>query len=262
MAGARRPPARVWAGVALLALFLGLLQTALVAERSDGSAGAPSSSRGVAQVQVDARAYEGPRGTILASLRGRCAPGFEVVELALDFAQGELTTPTLLGRPFPCDGRWHRQRVTSLEAFQPGPATLTARLTVVRRSTGEPVPPVVDHQRIHVRPAAAVVLPSSSRLRPDGAITMVVRARCDAPWVVQDFRVAATQGEVPNVASGGALLGLTCDGTMRRVAVRIEPDGAPFRRGDLLVDAEITLLDPEFFDPVTQARATRTVRVR
>jgi hypothetical protein len=246
----------VRAATAALAAIVGIgLFAVLAPDRADASGP-------VAQVHVHAQAYEGPRGTILASLRGRCAPGYEVADLVLDFSQGAVTTPSVLGQPFRCDGRWHEQRVTSLEAFEPGHATLTARLSVVRVSTGDPGPQAVDTQDLYVRPAAKVVLPRTVHLEPDGAITAVVRARCDTPWVLQDFLVEATQGDGVGAPFGSTLADLVCDGKVRPVTVRIAPVAAPFHRGHLRLDGVISLLDPDSFDPVTSAGATRTVRVR
>jgi hypothetical protein len=256
----RRIPGRF--GPIVLACVIGAGMLVGVPAAAHGASGAAAYPRPVAQVHVDGQAYEGARGTILAGLRARCAPGYRVEELVLQFSQGEVTTPPQLGQPFPCDGRWHRQRPSSLEAFGPGRAVLTARLTVVRTSTGTPAPPAVDTRSIYVRPAAKVVLPRTAHLAADGSLSFVVRARCDQPWVLQEFLVAATQGEFPDVASGSALLDLPCDGVVHRVPVRLAPTDPAFARGPLRVDAALTLLDPESFDPVTQATATRTVRVR
>jgi hypothetical protein len=250
------------AATLLLALIVGLGLMVVVSPPTEAAAARPAHAGPVAQLHLDAQAFEGPRGTILAGLRGRCAPGYEVADLVLDFAQGDVTTPPVLGQPFPCDGRWHRQRVTSLEAFTPGRATLTARLSVVRQDTGDPGPQAVATKAIYVRPAAKIVLPRAVHLGAQGVVTAVVRARCDAPWVLQEFYVSASQGTTAGSAFGEALLDLRCDGVVRPVKVRLRPVAAPFRRGTLVLDAAITLLDPETFDPVTQARASRTVRVR
>jgi hypothetical protein len=247
---------------AILLAGVGLVLGALAGPARPAAASPAIHREAVADVHVASQAYEGPRGTILADVRGRCAPGHEVVELVLDFSQGDVTTPSLLGRTFPCDGHWHSQRVTSLEAFEAGRAMLTARLTVVDVATGDPAPQAVETRSIYVRPAAKVVFPVVAHLLADGVVRIVVRARCDAPWVLQDFHVSLTQGEFPTVASADAYLDLTCDGTVRRTTLRLASSPVPFHRGRLLASGSITLLDPEQFDPVTQVTATRSVRLR
>lgn len=251
-----RIPWRTTVLVAVAAVVLGALIALLPAPRASAGEGM------AADVQISRFAYEGPRGTILADLRLRCAPGYEFAELALDFSQGGVTTPSLLGQPVPCDGRWHDQRVSSLEAFEAGWATLTARLTVVDAVTGEPAPEAVATRAIYVRPAAAIVLPRTVHLLPGGQVRLTVRARCDVPWVLQDFSVTLTQGEFPAIASADAYLDLTCDGALHSTTVLLGPSTVPFQEGPARIDASITLLDPEQFDPVTQATATGTVRVR
>lgn len=215
----------------------------------------------VAEVHVDAQAYEGQRGTILAGVRGRCAPGFVVAELDLDFSQGDVTTPSVSGQPFPCDGAWHRQRVSSLEAFEAGPATLTARLVVVGEATGVPVSEVSTTAAIYVRPAAKIELPSTVELRPHAVVKVNFRARCDAPWVLQDFSIGATQGEFPSIAGANQYLDLSCDGVLHPYTVWLKSSPVSFRSGWLRLDGSISLLDPQEFDPVTQATASRVVRV-
>lgn len=209
-------------------------------------------------VRISPQAFEGPRGTILASLRGICAPGLEVDELRVQFSQGDVITPSELVSPFECDGEWHRKRLTSLEAFEPGPATLTALLSVRNASTGEPEGEVFVEQQIFVRPAARIWLPKYAELKRYGVVALTVWARCDRPWVLSDFLVSGTQAGRFAQAS----LDTPCDGTVRAFPVRLRSSAGPFTRGAMQVDAALSLLDPEFFDPVTTATATRTVWVR
>jgi hypothetical protein len=212
-------------------------------------------------VVVDRSADEGARGTILATVRVRCEPGHEVVDLSLEFSQAGVTQPVLSGPGFPCDGRWHELGVSSLEGFDPGPATLTARLTVADSGTGAVAPPAVDTQQVEVVPAAAVRLPGTAVLRPDGGVRLVLRARCATPWVLQELTVRASQGDDPTVASDDAAPALVCDGDWHRVVVLLGSADPAFTRGPAQVEAVVTVLDPESFDPVAQARETATVRI-
>ncbi|WP_028644037.1 hypothetical protein [Nocardioides sp. URHA0020] len=241
---------------------LGLALTAAVAVPlpADGAVRLTTYAGAVAELHVDAQAYEGQRGTILAGLRGRCLPGYRVAELTAEFSQGDVVTPVMQEQPFPCDGLWHRQRVTSLEAFEPGPATLTVRASVVPLGGGA-AQPVSTTAAIYVRPAAKIELPATVELRPHAVVKVTLRARCDAPWVLQDFSITARQGEFPSIASDSRDLDLTCDGVLHPITLWLKSSPVPFHAGWLRLDGSITLLDPEQFDPVTQATSTRVVRV-
>jgi hypothetical protein len=235
-----------------------LLTTALAAAllQSAPSSGAVPD----AEVRINAQAFEGPRGTILASLRLRCAPGFVFSDLVLEFSQGDIVTPPTLGSPIPCDGQWHLKRVSSDEAFEPGPATLSARFSVLDEETGDPGDQAFQSKQIFVRPAARIWLPSTAVLTKAGDVRLVVRGRCDAPWLLQDFLIEGSQAAGTRVAFD--LLTIPCDGKVRPRTAVLHRDSGRFTRGPLQVLAALSLLDPEFFDPVTTATASRVVQVR
>ena len=218
-----------------------------------------------ASVQIERFAREGPRDTILASLRAQCAPGFEFAELVVDFSQGDVVTPSLLGQAIPCDGRWHDQDITSLEAFEPGTATMATRLSVTNEATGEPGVQGVDSETIRVRAAAAVELGARGRLHSDGSATIRVVARCDRPWVEANLGVGASQfrDDGTSVAAFVSLPTGTpvCDDRWHSFSVRATPAGGLFHAGVLEVSADLSILDPDFFDPVTQASTSRTVTI-
>ena len=212
-----------------------------------------------ASVRVADVAREGPRDTIIATVWGRCAPGFEFQDLEVEFLQDGLSRPPSFGQPFPCDGEWHRQTVWSLEAdFHPGRATVTARLSVTDAETGDPGQQAVVTKDIWVRAAAAIRLPATATLTPHRLIRLTVAARCDRPWVLSDFLISATQ----DGNFGGVRREIPCDGDFHRRTVWLRSGGTPFHRGTALVDASVSLLDPEFFDPVTTATASRSVTVQ
>ncbi len=217
-----------------------------------------------AAVAINPQAYEGPRGTILGSLFAKCAPGFEFAGLVIDVSQADVAPPPFAGRSVTCDGNWHKQTFSTDEAFHPGPATVTARLSVTDIDTGDPGMQGVQTRDIYVRPAAAVKLPATATLRPHGVLRIVVQARCDRPWVVGDFGVDAQQGEFPDLAAGTAYLSAqpNCDGKFhsRTFYVQSVQDVA-FHRGWALVSGAVTLYDVDNGDPVTAAGATRWVRV-
>ena len=142
---------------------------------------------------------------------------------------------------------------------------MVATLVLADAVTGEPRGSVTQTKQIYVRPAAKVVLPRTAELLPGRVVKLVVRARCDEPWVPGDFIVSATQGEAVGAAHDTEFLSIVCDGVVRRHVVRLQsvrsPDQGVFRTGWIRVDASLTVFDPEFFDPVAQATATRSVLV-
>lgn len=220
----------------------------------------PSDPNAVVEVHVDSQAYQTERGTMTGSFRARCTPGHQMTEVAVTFAQGADTGPPSPAQPIACNGFWQRQWVSSPEhLFEGGPAEISVRAVVVDVGTGTSQELTVT-KAVYVRPAAKIVLPATAELRPGNLVRMVVQARCDAPWVLQDFLVSGTQAA--GAAYGSALLDLPCDGVTRPVTVWLTSDGVRFKRGALQVDAEITLLDPDFFDPAAQIRASRSVSVR
>jgi hypothetical protein len=52
---------------------------------------------------------------------------------------------------------------------------------------------------------------------------------------------------------------LSCDGRWLQLALRADPGSGSFRPGSVEADAFLDILDPEHFDPVNQARATRSL---
>jgi hypothetical protein len=245
-----------WLALAVLVSPVALLTSEASAELPDAS------------VQIVKRAAEGPRGTIMARVRLRCAPGFEFADLVLDFSQGDVTTPSTSATPppgFECDGRGHRQNVTSLEAFEAGAATMTARLSVTDVETGDPGRQAVDTERIWVRAAAAVRLRKVARLHSDGSVTVVVRTRCDRPWVEPSLVVSLTQYRPDGTGIGATGVApqdaLTCDNRWHRLKLRADPAEGAFRRGAVEAQAFLDILTPVDFDPVTQAQHLRTLRV-
>ena len=111
---------------------------------------------------------------------------------------------------------------------------------------------------IYVRPAARIVLPKSAVLTDGGAVSAAVRARCDEPWTPGDYLVSASQAGGTVFAQ--VFLSITCDGRMHTGRAVLQPVGGAFTTGRIQLDAELTVFD-EFFDPVAQARASRSVRV-
>ncbi len=227
--------------------------------------GIPPTALPDAEVHVASQAHEGARGTIVASLRARCAPGLAFVALTLDWRQGDLTTPSTHGGPVTCDGRWHRQTVTSFEAFEGGPAHVRARLDVVDPATGRAGTPGIHVTRIYVRPATVIRLPGTATLLPGGGLRISTLARCDTPWLLQSYELDAQQGEFPDLAAGGGNVEdrPPCDGVYHRVTFvlgSVQPVG--FHRGWAQVSAQIVLLDRVDFDPIASAHASARVWVR
>ena len=211
-----------------------------------------------ASVAINPQAYEGQRNTILGSLFARCAPGFEFADLVIDLSQGASAT-TLAGKPVTCDGQWHKQRFsTPEEAWDPGPAMVTARISVTDVETGDPGQQGVQTKEIYVRPGAKIEIPGWATLRPHGVVKLVLRARCDKPWVLADFGLSATQGEFPNQAAWSTTDTYPeCDGAYRTRTFWMKASSGTFRKGWLRVDGYIHTLDPVHFDPGAGDHARR-----
>lgn len=243
--------------VAGSALVLGLV--AAFFHAAPASAAIPDAS-----VHIHRQAFEGQNGTILASYKTRCAPGFEFAEAVIDFSQGSVSTPSTFGQPIPCDGKWHEQKTTSLEAFQPGAATMAIRMSVIRTDSGDPGKQAFESAPIFVRAAAASVIPASATLLANHVVKVVVQARCDKPWVLQEFGITATQDEFPNQKSASQYSQTypVCDGKLHPRTFLLKADPGNFHKGKLRVDTSITVLDPQSFDPVAQANQSRTVTVK
>lgn len=218
-----------------------------------------------AEIRIQGQAFEGPRGTILGEVRVRCATDLVATGFTLQISQGDVVTPPSQ-EPLPsCTGALESQSFSSLEAFDPGPAIVVATLELADAVTGEPRGSITQTKQIYVRPAAKIVLPRTAELLPRHVVRLVVRARCDEPWVPGDFIVSATQGEPVGAAQDTEFLSIVCDGEFHRFVVLLQsvrsPDRGVFRTGWIRVDANLTVFDPEFFDPVAQATASRAVLV-
>jgi hypothetical protein len=211
----------------------------------------------LAQIRVDGPAHEGARGQILLDLRISCRPGLTATELSLTFSQGDRTDSAGLANPPTCDGKLHRLRVSSDEGFEPGRAHVDIALTLVDTATGDPRGTVTRSKDIFVRPAARILLPRTAVLNADGTVTAVVRARCDEPWTPGDYLVSGSQGGSRFAQTS---LTITCDGRFHTSRVTLQSVGDAFIPGRIQLDAELTVFD-EFFDPVAQGSATRSVKL-
>lgn len=237
--------------VAVLALAATLLPAPLA------SAAVPDAS-----VAINPQAFEGQRHTIIGSLFGRCAPGFEFAGLSIEVTQGAFTT-TIQGSSVNCDGQWHKQTFsTPEEGWTPGPATVTARLSVTDVRFGDPGRQGVQTKEIYVRPGAKIELPGTAVLTSQG-VKLVVRARCDKPWVLAGFGIEAVQGQFPNQAHFDVNNNTfpKCDGAFHSLTLFMKSSPTAFKKGWITVDAFLHTEDPEQFDPAPSTTARRAVKV-
>lgn len=219
-----------------------------------------TSARVAARVDISQWAKEGQNGTTLLNLRAKCQSGHVVQQLVMGYSQGDVDYDQPTQVDLVCDGRWHRLRVSAPGGLEPGPADVTARLTVIDAVTGVAAPQAVDTQRVWVEPAAKVAVKRHVRLNDDGTASVTAFVRCDQPWIVQELVLSLTQG-----AGGGSAFqtdGIACDDRWHTVVLNITPGQVPFSAGEAQVQAYFTVLDPLSFDPVAQAQATATVRLR
>ena len=239
---------------------LAVIALALIATGTTAGAAQAGGGRPAAQVDISPFAKEFQRGAMLVHLSARCDAGNIVQELIIEYSQNGFTISQPAAIDFVCDGRWHRFDEIGPEAFEPGPADVAARLTIIDEVTGDPLPQAVDWQRVWVEPAAKVKF-GNARLAEDGSIVLTTWARCDQPWVVQELYVEVAQG----TASGSAVRTdefIPCDDRWHRVVLPIASVGTPFQRGPADASAYLTVLDPLSFDPVAQAQQFVSVRIR
>ena len=226
----------------------------------------PTASAAVpdASVNINPQAFEGQRNTIVGHVWARCAPGFRFAGLTVKVTQAGFSS-TMSGRSIACDGVWRRQQFsTPDEAYDPGPATVTARLRVTDIATGAPGTPGVQTKQVYVRPGAKIEIPATATLGPNGAVRLVLRARCDKPWVLAEFGLSASQGEFPNQANWSTVSDTypTCDSAFHTRTFEMLATQGSFHKGWLRVDGYIHTLDPVEFDPAPSTTATRMVKVQ
>lgn len=211
------------------------------------------------EVRVQGQAFEGQFDTFRGTLRVSCRPGLRVAEVGLTFVQ-DFTSPESLQPTLPvCDGEWHVVTWSSYEGFHPGRATVLARVALVDAATGSPVDEIRTAGSVYVRPGARVVLPS--RVDHDrGTIRARVVGRCDEPWVLQGFFVAASQDDGSTFAS--THLDIPCDGAWHARTAVLRPSAGRFHRGPVVLDGEISTLDGVNFDPAVFAIASRRAWAR
>jgi hypothetical protein len=244
-------------GVRAVAAVFTLVLAGALLHGPPATAAAPN-----AAVHVDSQAYEGQFHTAVVGVRGLCAPGFTFQQLGVVFKQGDLTAPASLGRSFACDGKWHRQNISSPEGFDPGAAKAIARLSVTKGAT---TTTAVHNTRIYIRPGAETLIPASATLQAGHVVTIVLRSRCDKPWVLSEFGMEASQGEFPNQAQYGETSDSyppVCDGTYYSKTFFLKGSPANFHKGPMTVTTHIHTLDPVNFDPAPSDTSTRVVTVR
>jgi hypothetical protein len=248
----------------------GLVVVALVAAvcSAAGTASAEEASDPALAAQVDVAPYakELQRGSIRIAFTARCRAGTEVQELSLTYTQGgteygEAIRPAQLPS-LVCDGAWHRIRWTTIEAFEPGAVQVFARLTVIDSTTGDPLPQALDDQRVWVKPAAKVAIASPATLLAGGDALVKVSYTCDQPWVDPGLSIELRQDG--GTVGGNAFVGdgLRCDDRWHAVWMRVSPGNTVFHVGAAEATASLDIYDPVSFDPVTQARLTKAIRLQ
>ena len=218
-----------------------------------------------ASVTVNPQAFEGQRHTIVGYVWARCAPGFLFSSLTINITQGQ-SVGTETGGSVDCDGLWHKQQfTTSEENWVPGPATYRDAQSERHRDGGLPRQTGhADQARSTCAPARRFELPATAVLRPNHVVKLVLKARCDKPWVLGGFGVGAQQGTFPKHAGASIDTNTfpTCDGALHSLTVYLKSTSStPFKRGWVSVDSYLHTLDPQEFDPAPSATAMRAVKV-
>jgi hypothetical protein len=238
----------------LLVLVLGTIGVAFWVPTSAASGATP-----VAQVDVLSPGREQQFDNFSGEVRARCDPGFEFQELSFHGVQGSNVQDWTTSAPgFTCTGYWQRIKYSSGPGFVAGQAaTVTARLTVISSTTGDPADQAVDTGSVWVRPATAIVFRNWPTLKPDGTAVVHLKARCDRPWVEPELIVTLTQDN----HSSQMIPSMTCTSGFKWFDLRTPAADGLFHKGPARVDGSLIVLDPNSFDPVAATQIFREVGI-
>jgi hypothetical protein len=227
-----------------------------------GSVAAAAATAG-GQVEVGSFAKVGRFGTAIVTVRATCRDAV-VADLVIDVEQGT-RSGTLTGtQGLTCDGRWHRLRPEVSARlvdpavdgpFEPGPARVDARLSLLDPETFDPLPQAFDSEIVTLLAPVEVRIGWQVKLNAGGSASVPVKARCQRPWVEPGLSVEVSQSDGTTGGSASGDFGLVCDAQWHAFRVRVIPS-SPFAVGTVHVLAYLTVYDPLSFDPVDQANAS------
>lgn len=239
-----------------------LFASSLVLVAAPATNAAPHRHLPAAQVNIARNAAMGVNGSATVNVWQRCMSGAVAAELTVEVAQSDASGSRSGVFGIVCDGRWHRTGVeiasTSGSPFTPGLADADARFTVLDPESFDPLPQGVDSERVWLAAPAQVRVSWRGELDGAGQATLVVWARCLAPWAVSDLSVELSQGPDSGLGNTGDF-GLACDGGWFRRDVKVIPSPGWFEPGRSLASASFTVLDLSTGDPVYTARSTKNV---
>lgn len=239
-----------------------VLATTIAAAPFAVPAAAADDPTGPADVSIDEVSLGRGGEWMNVSVTTRCEAPNVVGDLVVEVSQDAGATFGSVAGDFglTCDGAPHAldlQVPSSGDRWHGGATVVQASFSIYDPVTGDPVDQAVDSVVLDVRAPADVELRHRARLRANGAAVVRARVRCLDELVVQDLVVELSQGSVG--ASRAGDLGIECDGRWERVRLRLRPSSGSFHPGEADAFAFFTVLDPESFDPVWQARDTETL---
>lgn len=198
-------------------------------------------------------------GSASVTLSIRCFGGALAKPLTVKITQGQVTGEQSEDRDdIICDGV--RRDVHAFPYsddgadFVGGPATVTARLTVVDPQTMKPLPEVVATQSVYLRPFVTVrIAKGPVRLNANGSAVIRASIKCLNLYQVTGFYVSASQngGRVSGRGNGDAE-NPPCDGTFREHKFIVTPN-QPFVPGTIVVTVVGGVSDADTYDPVDGA---------
>jgi hypothetical protein len=195
-----------------------------------GSVAAAAATAG-GQVEVGSVAKVGRFGTAIVTVRATCRDAV-VADLVIDVEQGT-RSGTLTGtQGLTCDGRWHRLRPEVSARlvdpavdgpFEPGPARVDARLSLLDPETFDPLPQAFDSEIVTLLAPVEVRIGWQVKLNAGGSASVPVKARCQRPWVEPGLSVEVSQSDVHHGRVG--IRGLRA--RLRRSVARVRGQGDP-----------------------------------
>lgn len=208
------------------------------------------------QVKVKDVGDPGLYGEALVSVAVRCFDRADLKQLAVEMTQGDVIGNRVVDSGVVCDGVRRTIPVwvsTDGPDFNPGPAVVKARLTVLDPKTGSPLPPVSSTAPVFLRPQVVVrVATGPVRLNANGNAVVRASIMCRTPWISTSFGVTLTQ-------NGGRIVGRSsyieeppCDNAFHEYRFTVVPT-KPFVRGGIRVSTSMFVLDPGSYDPAFAA---------
>ncbi len=211
------------------------------------------------EVRVGQEGAVGRFGSVTVPVLYRCQRPWIVAGLYVQASQGGVTGRAFRSAGLTCDAAWHRVVLEAGsgtgEPFLADYADIDVTVDIQDPISFDPVEQATASARIWIAPAARIRVEGA--VLHHGAVLVTVAARCQRPWVVQQFSASVSQRRGFVFGAVSASTGLTCDAAWHRITLRVR-GAESFVRGPARVEAGLFVLDPVDFDPVDADSSSRT----